>query len=379
MSRRYSDVEVVEVWDRRQAGESNRSIGRSLGRSAAAIRALVEASGGVRPKQRCRSHRQLSLSEREEISRGLAAGESMRSIASQLDRAPSTVSRELARNGGRGSYRAHIAERDTWQRARRPQSSKLAMNERLRCEVEEKLQIRWSPQQISRWLAHTYRGVEEMQVSHETIYLTLFIQARGGLKRELTSHLRTRRANRRPGVKRAPSGKGRIVDPIMISERPPEVEDRAVPGHWEGDLIMGKRQTAIGTLVERWSRYVMLFGLPDGHKAEAVRDALTETVQQLPEHLWKSLTWDQGKEMAQHAQFTIDTGIQVYFCDPKSPWQRGSNENTNGLLRQYFPKGTDMSTLTQADLDFAAHQLNGRPRQTLNWMTPSQKLAQALQ
>jgi IS30 family transposase len=218
-----------------------------------------------------------------------------------------------------------------------------------------------------------------MWVSHETIYLTLFIQARGGLKRELTQYLRTKRANRKPGVKGPPSGKGRIVNPIMISERPPEVEDRAVPGHWEGDLLMGKRQTAIGTLVERWSRYVMLFGLPDGNKAEAVRDALTTTVQQLPDHLWKSLTWDQGKEMAQHAQFSIDTGIQVFFCDPKSPWQRGSNENTNGLLRQYFPKTTDMSLLTQADLDFAAHQLNGRPRQTLEWKTPSDKLAEALQ
>ena len=256
---------------------------------------------------------------------------------------------------------------------------KLAANPQLRRVVEEKLSVRWSPQQISRWLSVTYRGIEEIQVSHETIYVTLFIQARGGLKRELTTHLRTRRANRRPAVKGPASGKGRIVDPVMISQRPPEVEDRAVPGHWEGDLIMGKRQTAIGTLVERWSRYVMLFGLPDGHKAPQVRTALQATVQQLPEHLWKSLTWDQGKEMAQHAQFTIDTGIQIYFCDPKSPWQRGSNENTNGLLRQYFPKGTDMSQLTQADLDFAAHQLNGRPRQTLNWMTPSQKLAQALQ
>jgi IS30 family transposase len=218
-----------------------------------------------------------------------------------------------------------------------------------------------------------------MQVSHETIYLTLFVQARGGLKRELSQHLRTRRANRRPKGARPPSGKGQIVNPVMISERPAEVADRAVPGHWEGDLVMGKRQTAIGTLVERWSRYVMLFPLPDGKNATAVRDALETTVHKLPEHLWKSLTWDQGKEMAQHAQFTIDTGIQVYFCDPKSPWQRGSNENTNGLLRQYFPKGTDMSLLTQADLDHAAHQLNGRPRQTLGWMTPSQKLAEALQ
>jgi len=376
---RFTEVEVVEVWERRQAGESNRSIGRRLGRSAGSIRAFVESFGGVRPEPRRRSLRHLSLTEREEISRGIAAGEPLCAIADRLGRAPSTISRELARNGGRVGYRAHRADRVAWQRARRPQACKLAANETLRAEVEDKLAIRWSPQQISGWLKHTYPDTEAMHLSHETIYLTLFIQARGGMKRELTQYLRTRRANRRPAVKRAPSGKGRIVDPVMISERPAEVEDRAVPGHWEGDLIMGKRQTAIGTLVERWSRYVMLFGLPDGHTAEAVRDALTETVQQLPEHLWKSLTWDQGKEMAQHAQFTVDTGIQVYFCDPQSPWQRGSNENTNGLLRQYFPKGTDMSKLTKADLDFAAHQLNGRPRQTLGWMTPSEKLAETLQ
>ena len=376
---RFTEVEVVEVWERRQAGESNRLIGRRLGRSAGSIRAFVESFGGVRPEPRRRSLGHLSLTEREEISRGIAAGEPLCAIADRLGRAPSTISRELARNGGRVGYRAHRADRVAWQRARRPQACKLAANETLRAEVEDKLAIRWSPQQISGWLKHTYPDTEAMHLSHETIYLTLFIQARGGMKRELTQCLRTRRANRRPAVKRAPSGKGRIVDPVMISERPAEVEDRAVPGHWEGDLIMGKRQTAIGTLVERWSRYVMLFGLPDGHTAEAVRDALTETVQQLPEHLWKSLTWDQGKEMAQHAQFTIDTGIQVYFCDPKSPWQRGTNENTNGLLRQYFPKGTDMSKLTKADLDFAAHQLNGRPRQTLGWMTPSEKLAETLQ
>jgi IS30 family transposase len=255
----------------------------------------------------------------------------------------------------------------------------LASNHALRRVVEELLAERWSPQQIAGRLARTYPDDEEMRVSHETIYLTLFIQARGGLKRELTKHLRTRRANRRPKGARPSSGKGKIVDPVMISQRPAEVEDRAVPGHWEGDLIMGKRQTAIGTLVERWSRYVMLFPLPDGHTAEAVRVALEATVKRLPDHLWASLTWDQGKEMAQHAQFTVDTGVQVYFCDPKSPWQRGSNENTNGLLRQYFPKGTDMSVLTQADLDAAAHSLNGRPRQTLEWMTPSEKLTEALQ
>ena len=377
--RLFTEAERVEVWERRQAGESNRSIGRRLGRSAGSIRAFVDSFGGVRPEPRRRSPSRLSLTEREEISRGLAAGEPLCAIADRLGRASSTISRELARNGGRVGYRAHRADQLAWQRARRPQASKLATNETLRAEVEDKLVLRWSPQQISGWLKHTYPDTEAMHVSHETIYLTLFIQARGGMKHQLTQYLRTRRANRKPAGKRPPSGKGRIVDPVMISERPAEVEDRAVPGHWEGDLIMGKRQTAIGTLVERWSRYVMLFGLPDGHTAEAVRDALTQTVQQLPEHLWKSLTWDQGKEMAQHAQFSVDTGIQVYFCDPKSPWQRGSNENTNGLLRQYFPKGTDMAKLTQADLDFAAHQLNGRPRQTLGWMTPSEKLAETMQ
>ena len=376
--RRFTEAERVEVWDRRRAGEANRSIGRRLGRSAGSIRAFVESSGGVRPPVRHRSSGHLSFHEREEISRGVAASEPLAVIAGRLGRAPSTISRELARNGGRGGYRAHRADRAAWQRGRRPQSCKLAANETLRGVVEEQLAIRWSPQQISGWLRHTYPENQEMWVSHETIYLTLFIQARGGLKHQLTHHLRTRRATRRPKVKGPPSGKGRIVDPVMISERPAEVEDRAVPGHWEGDLLMGKRQTAIGTLVERWSRYVMLFALPDGNTAEAVRDALTATVQRLPEHLWKSLTWDQGREMAQHAQFSVDTGIDVYFCDPKSPWQRGSNENTNGLLRQYFPKGTDMAKLTQQDLDFAAHQLNGRPRQTLGWMTPSEKLAETL-
>ena len=379
MSRRFTEAEIAEVWERRGAGEPTRSIARRLGRNGSSIRRLFEDAGGVRPAPRRRAVRHLSLHEREEISRGVARGESLRVIAGRLGRAPSTVSREVARNNGRGRYRAHRADRAAWGRARRPRRCKLATNPALRAEVEDKLAVRWSPQQISGWLRHTYPEDEAMHVSHETIYLTLFIQARGGLKRELAQHLRTRRTNRRPQGTKPPSGKGRIVDPVMISERPAEVEDRAVPGHWEGDLLMGRRQTAIGTLVERWSRYVMLFALPDGHSAEAVRNALAATVQQLPEHLWESLTWDQGKEMAQHAQFTIDTGIQVYFCDPKSPWQRGSNENTNGLLRQYFPKGTDMSILTQADLDFAAHQLNGRPRQTLGWMTPSQKLAEALQ
>jgi IS30 family transposase len=376
---RFMEAEMVEVWDRWQAGDANRLIGRDLGRSAASIRAFVESWGGVRPPVRTRSSRHLSLVEREEISRGVAAGDSLRMVATRLGRAPSTISRELARNGGRHRYRAHHADRAALRRGRRPKPSKLAENPELRAVVEEKLKDWWSPQQVVLWLKRTYPDNQEMQVSHETIYLSLFVQGKGALRRELTECLRTGRAYRRPKVKRAPSGKGQIVDPVMISERPAEVEDRAVPGHWEGDLLMGKRQTAIGTLVERHTRYVMLFPLPGGNTAEAVRTQLAATVQRLPGHLWQSLTWDQGKEMAQHAQFSIDTGVQVFFCDPKSPWQRGSNENTNGLLRQYFPKGTDMSLLTQADLDKAAHSLNGRPRQTLDGMSPSEKLAEVLQ
>ena len=376
---RFTEEERVEVWDRWQAGDTNRVIGRDLGRSAASIRAFVESWGGVRPPVRRRSPQHLSLVEREEISRGVAAGDSLRMVATRLGRAPSTISRELARNGGRHRYRALHADRAALGRGRRPKPSKLAENPELRTVVEEKLAEWWSPQQVVLWLKRTYPDDQEMQVSHETIYLSLFVQGKGALRRELTECLRTGRAYRRPKTRRAPSGKGKIVDPVMISQRPAEVEDRAVPGHWEGDLLMGRRQTAIGTLVERHTRYVMLFPLPDGNTAEAVRTQLAETVQRLPEHLWQSLTWDQGKEMAQHAQFSIDTGVDVYFCDPRSPWQRGSNENTNGLLRQYFPKGTDMSQLTQADLDQAAHSLNGRPRQTLNGMSPSDKLAEVLQ
>ena len=376
---RFSEAERIEVWDRWQAGDANRLIGRDLGRSAASIRAFVESWGGVRPEPMRRSPRHLSLVEREEISRGVAAGDSLRMVATRLGRAASTISRELARNGGRHRYRAHRADRAASRRGRRPKPSKLAENPVLRAVVEEKLEEWWSPQQVVLWLKRTYGDNQEMWVSHETIYLSLFVQGKGALRRELTDCLRTGRAYRRPKVKRAPSGKGQIVDPVMISERPAEVEDGAVPGHWEGDLLMGKRQTAIGTLVERHTRYVMLFPLPDGNTAEAVRNQLAATVQRLPEHLWQSVTWDQGKEMAQHAQFSVDTGVQVFFCDPKSPWQRGTNENTNGLLRQYFPKGTDMSQLTQTDLDKAAHSLNGRPRQTLDGMSPSEKLAEVLQ
>ena len=377
--RRLSELEKGEIWDRFEAGESQRSISRRLGRSPSSIRSHLLGSGFRRPVPgREWSRLRLSLSEREEISRGLAAGESLRCIAGRLERAASTVSREVAGNGGRYRYRATTAHRMSRHRAQRPKPAKLASHDQLREVVEAKLEAWWSPRQISDWLVDAYPDDQEMRVSHETIYQSLFIQGKGALRKELWRCLRTGRATRRPQGRPA-STKGQIRDMVMISERPAEVEDRAVPGHWEGDLIMGKRQTAIGTLVERWSRYVMLFPLPDGNTAEAVRDALTETVQRLPDHLWQSLTWDQGKEMAQHVQFSVDTGVDVYFCDPKSPWQRGTNENTNGLLRQYFPKGTDMSKLTQQDLDQAAYSLNTRPRQTLGGMTPSDKLAETMQ
>ena len=376
---RLSELEKSDIRDRFEGGESERSISRRLGRSPSTIRTPLVSSGWRRPVSGPEwSTFRLSLSEREEISRGLAAGESMRCIAGRLGRAGSTVSREVAANGGRYGYRAAAAYRQSRHRACRPKPAKLASNHQLREVVEPKLELWWSPVQISDWLIDTYPDDQEMRVSHETIYQSLFIQGKGSLRKELWRCLRSGRAVRRPQGRPA-STKGRIRNMVMISERPAEIEDRAVPGHWEGDLLMGSRQTAIGTLVERWSRYVMLFTLPQGNTAEAVRDALTATVQRLPDHLWKSLTWDQGREMAHHAQFSVDTGIQVFFCDPKSPWQRGTNENTNGLLRQYFPKGTDMSKLTQEDLDQAAYSLNTRPRQTLNGMTPSAKLAETMQ
>jgi IS30 family transposase len=376
---RFSELEKAELWDRFEAGESLRAISRELGRAPSSVRTHIVAAGWRRPVPAgdwCQLR--LSFCEREEISRGIAAGVSLRCIARRLGRAPSTVSREVAGNGGRMSYRAAVAHRASRRRAHRPKPAKLATSPLLRQVVEEKLVLWWSPLQISRWLVSAYPDDEEMRVSHETIYQSLFIQGKGALRKELSRCLRTGRAVRRPQGRPA-STKGQIRDMVMISQRPAAVEDRAVAGHWEGDLIMGKNKTAIGTLVERWSRYVMLFGLPDGNTADAVRVALEATVQRLPEHLWESLTWDQGKEMAEHSQFTIATGVQVYFCDPRSPWQRGTNENTNGLLRQYFPKGTDLSVHTQHDLDQAAYSLNTRPRQTLEWMTPSDKLAEALQ
>ncbi len=375
---RLSDAERSDLWDLWEAGESQRAIARALGRAPATVRTRLLSSGWKRPTPPTEwCSLRLLLGEREEISRGIARRESLRSIARRLGRSSSTVSREVRINGGCGQYRAVAAHRASRVRAKHPKAMKLETCPRLRVAVEEKLSLWWSPTQISGWLVVAYPDDEEMRVSHETIYQSLYIQGRGALRKELWQALRTGRARRRPQG-RPGSRKGQIRDMVMISERPAEVEDRAVSGHWEGDLIMGKRKTSIGTLVERQSRYVMLFPVPD-NKAESVRVALTDTVKRLPEHLWKSLTWDQGTEMAQHATFTIDTGIQVFFCDPKSPWQRGSNENTNGLLRQYFPKGTDLSLVTQQQLDHAAYSLNTRPRQTLGWMTPSDKLTEAMQ
>jgi len=319
------------------------------------------------------------LGEREEISRGLAAGLSLRVIAAGLGRAPSTVSREVAAHGGRGRYRAACADQQAWARARRPQLCKLATRPVLRAIVGEKLTQEWSPQQIAGWLRATYPDDPEMQVSHETIYRTLFVQSRGALRKELTTHLRTGRMIRRPAGTRLPDGRGNRPGILNISERPAEADDRAVPGHWEGDLVFGRGMSPIATLVERSTRFVILVHLPGGHhKADVVADALAAAIGGLPNHMGRSLTWDQGNEMSAHARFTQATGIQVYFCDPRSPWQRGSNENTNGLLRQYLPRSLDFRTLTQADLDAIADRLNGRPRQTLGFKTPSQVLAEVL-
>jgi transposase, IS30 family len=318
------------------------------------------------------------MAEREEISRGVAAGEPCRQIAARLGRAPSTVSRELARNGGRHRYRAQAGDAAAFRRAQRPKAAKLVSQPRLRAVVEAKLALRWSPQQIAGWLPLAYPQDPVMRVSHETIYLSLFVQSRGALRRELQRCLRTGRAMRYPRGKRLPQGRGQLRDTLHISQRPAEAADRAMPGHWEGDLVFGRRPSAVGTLVERHSRYVLLFPLPNGFTAERMRPELTTAILRLPEQLRRSLTWDQGREMAEHLRFTIDSGVQVYFCDPRSPWQRGTNENTNGLLRQYLSKGADLRRFDQAALDAIAAELNGRPRQTLAFKTPSEVLAEAL-
>jgi IS30 family transposase len=368
-----------EVWERWRAGASLRAVARQMGiNRPATVRCFVASTGGVRRPERLRDARHLTAAEREEISRGVATGESCRALARRLDRAPSTISRELARNGGRRRYRARAADAAADRRAQRPKPCKLALNDRLRAEVERGLGRRWSPQQIVARLVVDHPDDEGMRVSHETIYLTLFVQTRGALRRELTRSLRSGRAMRFPRGKRVPQGRGQLVNTVPVSERPAEAEDRAVPGHWEGDLLFGKRPSAVATLVERQTRYLQLVSLPDGCKAEQVRPALAASINRLPDQLRRSLTWDHGKEMAEHLAFRVDTGVQVYFCDPHSPWQRGSNENTNGLVRQYLPRNTDLSALSQRDLNAIADELNTRPRQTLNWKTPSEALEQAL-
>ena len=353
-------------------------IHQEISRSRWAIRRYINRLQRPPKPEPKRSPLRLSLVEREEISRGLAGGESLCSIARGLGRAPSTISREVRSNGGARGYRACRADRDALRRARRPKRAKLAQCERLRAVVEGKLERRWSPQQISGWLVRAFPEDPEMRVSHETIYLSLFVQSRGALGRELTRHLRRGHATRRPLGHSVMNGQGQLRGTINISERPAEANDRAVPGHWEGDLLFGNKMSAVATLVERKSRFVILVGLPNGHQADVVADALAARIVTLPQQLQRSITWDHGKEMAQHARFSVDTGVTVYFCDPRSPWQRGSNENTNGLLRQYFPKRSDLRVHTQADLDAVAAELNNRPRQTLGWLSPSEALDEAL-
>jgi len=372
-----STSERLEIRRRVAAGEAIGSIAGGLGRTERTIHYVIARSGSIPPRLAVRSPLRLSVAEREEISRGLRGGESFRRMAAGLGRSTSTVSREVAANGGRRRYRAHLAEGRAAARARRPRRAKLARNGSLRGIVEHLLELRWSPQQVAWQLRQDHPHEPEMWVSHETIYQSLFVQGRGALRAELTRCLRTGRGRRRPAGRAKPSGE--LTDMVLLSERPAEVDDRAVPGHWEGDLIIGKaNRSAIGTLVERQTRFVMLVALPKGRTAEAVRAALAERILTLPAELRRSLTWDRGKEMAEHVRFTVETGVTVYFCDPHSPWQRGSNENTNGLLRQYFPKGTDLSVHSQAHLDAVARELNGRPRQTLGWMKPSEALAKVV-
>ena len=369
----YTDAQKAEMWDRWQRGESLNAIAQLFGRGHSSIQGILAATGGIRPPERGRSRLALTLAEREQISRGIVAGDSIRSIARSLGRAPSTVSREIQRNGGHRRYRASQAVQAAWDRAQRPKPCKLLINRALARLVANKLQQLWSPEQIAGWLKCTYPGDESNQVSHETIYRSLFIQARGALKRVLLEHLRRKRGMRRSRHKTLKgAGLGQITNTVSIRERPASVEDRAVPGHWEGDLIVGSNNSYIASLVERYTRYVMLAKV-SGKDTETVINALIKLAHKLPRELYKSLTWDRGSEMADHQRFTLATDIKVYFCDPQSPWQRGSNENTNGLVRQYFPKGTDLSVRSQAKLNAVARQLNGRPRKTLGYQTPAER------
>ena len=369
----FTEKQKADIWDRWQRGESMSSIGRRFDRNSSSIYPLLARTGGIRPPERRRSRFALTLTEREEISRGLRVQLSLRAIALQLKRAPSTISREVRRNGGRAGYRAAWSDQAARERARRPKPCKLACRQALCRTISAKLQRKWSPQQIAGWLKRAHPDDETARVSHETIYRSLFIQTRGVLKKELLAHLRATRAIRRSrhaSLKR--DGLGQIKDAVSIRERPATVEDRAIPGHWEGDLIAGSRNSYIATLVERRSRYVLLAKVPNKDTASVVA-ALVGQVQHLPRELRRSLTWDRGKELADHKRLTLATDLDVYFCDPHSPWQRGSNENTNRLLRQYFPKGTDLAVHSQAKLNTVARELNERPRKTLNYNSPAEK------
>ncbi len=371
--RGFTAAEKTQLWDRWQRGEQLKAIGRAFGKPSSSIYNQVAPHGGIRPALRRRSRLALTLPEREEISRAIAGQQSARSMARLLGRSPSTVSRELKRNGGYDSYRAALADDQAWARARRPKRCKLATNAWLRRAVAKKLRSNWAPEQIAGWLKRANPKDERYRVSHETIYRSLFVQARGVLKKELLCHLRSKRTIRRS--QRVDPNRlkpGRIKDLVSIRQRPAAVEDRAVPGHWEGDLLAGSKNSYIATLVERHTRYVMLAKVAN-KDTQSVISALIKQAKKLPNELYKSLTWDRGKELTDHRRFTLATNIDVYFCDPQSPWQRGSNENTNGLLRQYFPKGTDLSVHSQVHLNKVARQLNERPRETLQFETPAER------
>jgi IS30 family transposase len=374
----FTARQKAELWERWKSGLSAAAISRALDRrNKTGVLRIVTLHGGIAPAPRRRALASLRLEEREEISRGIAAGQSIRQIAHGLGRAPSTVSREIRRNCGGQRYRANRADRRAWKRALRPKPCRLALHRELRWRVAQKLALQWSPEQISGWLKREFPTDQDMQISHEAIYRSLFVQTRGVLKKELTAHLRTRRQMRLPKSHNAESGRGHILDMVSIRERPAEAEDRAVPGHWEGDLLTGANDTRIATLIERHSRFTMLVKLPRKDTTTVVA-ALAKHVRKLPEELRRSLTWDQGTEMHAHKRFTVATNVQVYFCDPRSPWQRASNENTNGLVRQYFPRGTNFSRISQAYLNAIALRLNQRPRKTLGFETPADKLQAVL-
>lgn len=375
---KYTTEKMTLIWNCWKEGQSLRGIGRLFDRHSSSIYGLISRTGGIRPPERVRSKHSLSLSEREEISRGIALRLSLRAIAAKLGRAPSTISREVKRNGGLDNYRATLADEAAWAKACRPKCCKLASSPKLCKIIGDKLKDKWSPEQIAGWLKREYPNNEHNHVSYETIYKSLFIQSRGVLKKELTQYLRSKRTIRRSKhASLKGDGLGQINDAISIHERPASVEDRAIPGHWEGDLIAGSKNSYIATLVERHSRYVMLAKV-SGKDTESVISALIEQSKELPKELYKSLTWDRGCEISGHHKFTLATDIKVYLCDPSSPWQRGSNENTNRLLRDYLPKGTDLSLHSQEELNCIAGHLNERPRKTLGFESPAQRFSQCV-